>query len=349
MKYGNFLFPESSSPDADYSVIAGALREAELSDELGFDAVWLAEHHFDGGCAYVDPITFASAIAARTSRIKIGFAVAQMALHHPVRLAEQVAIIDNLSMGRIILGIGRGTAFNFYEYRGYGIPAEEAQERLEEAEEILSEIWTVRDYSHHGKYWQVELPELRPKVVQKPHSPIIRGCSSMDSTLEMTRKGRPFLMNVQNVETTKERLDAYRKAMADAGYDERTIAGNLDDCWVWRNIVVADTDSEAEAIGMPAFISMRQHLNGARLRLNTPAEQAPMQATAGSARNSVEHGLIYGSPDIVAEKLEEVQNTGAGGVIIHFRLGPLGWDATEHSLQLFATKVIPQLRTAVGR
>ncbi len=84
MKFSNFLFSESATPDNDYTVINDALKEAELCDELGFDTIWLAEHHFDGGCAYVDPMIFATAIAARTTRIKIGFAVAQMALHHPI-------------------------------------------------------------------------------------------------------------------------------------------------------------------------------------------------------------------------------------------------------------------------
>ncbi|MED5587926.1 MAG: LLM class flavin-dependent oxidoreductase, partial [Chloroflexota bacterium] len=99
MKFSNFLFPESQSPDGDYDVIEESLREAELSEELGYDVVWLAEHHFDGGCAYVDPTTFAAAIAARTKKIKIGFAVAQMALHHPIRFAEQIALVDNISKG----------------------------------------------------------------------------------------------------------------------------------------------------------------------------------------------------------------------------------------------------------
>ena len=106
MKFSNFLFPESQTPEGDFDVIQESLKEAELTEELGYDAVWLAEHHFDGGCVYVDPITFASAIAARTQRIKIGFAVAQMALHHPIRFAEQIALIDNISRGRMIVGVG---------------------------------------------------------------------------------------------------------------------------------------------------------------------------------------------------------------------------------------------------
>ena len=84
------------------------------------DAVWLTEHHFDGAVAYADPVVFAAAVAARTNRIRIGFAVVEMALHHPVRLAAQTALLDNLSRGRLIMGTGRGSAFNEYEYIGFG-------------------------------------------------------------------------------------------------------------------------------------------------------------------------------------------------------------------------------------
>lgn len=343
MKFSDFLFPESRTPDNDFTIIDDSLREAELCDELGYDAIWLAEHHFDGGCAYVDPVTFAAAIAARTKHIKIGFAVAQMALHHPTRFAEQMALIDNISRGRLIVGVGRGTGYNFYEYRGYGIAPEEAQERLLEVEEVLVGAWTEENYRHDGKYWQISMPELRPRVYQKPHPPIIRACSGLESTLEMARLGRPFLMNIQSDQVTRQRLDLYRQAMSEAGYDDEAISRNVADTWVWRNIVVADSDSEAERVGVSCFREMRAFLSDNRLRLNTPEEQA-LQAAAmqGAARDSVDHGLIHGSPERVCEELSDLHQIGVGGVIIHFRLGPMSWEAAENSLRLFAEKVAPE-------
>jgi alkanesulfonate monooxygenase SsuD/methylene tetrahydromethanopterin reductase-like flavin-dependent oxidoreductase (luciferase family) len=343
MKFSNFLFPESRSLDMDYAVIDETLREAELCDTLGFAALWLAEHHFDGGCAYVDPMTFAAAIAARTRHITIGFAVAQMALHHPIRLAEQVALIDNISRGRILLGLGRGTAYNFYEYRGYGIAPDEAQGRLLEAEDILIKSWTTENYQHQGKYWQLQLPVLRPRVYQKPHPPMIRACSGLESTLEMAREGRPFLMNLQSDAITRQRLDLYRQTMAAAGYNDEYIAQTVARCWAWRNVVVADTDAEAEAIGVPAFRSMRQYLNDNRRRFNTSSEQTPLPGAA-AARDTLEHGLVYGSPTTVCERLAPLQESGIGGLILHFRLGPMPWDATENSIKLFAQKVAPEFQ-----
>ena len=347
MKFSNFLFPASASPADDFDVIQNALQEAELSDALGFDTIWLAEHHFDGGCAYVDPMTFATAIAARTQHIRVGFAVAQMALYHPIRLAEQIAVIDNVSRGRITVGLGRGTAYNFYEYRGYGIDPDEAHERLDEAEAILDKVWTAKDYQHDGKFWQIELPELRPQVYQQPHPPVIRACSGLESTLEMARLGRPFLMNVQTNEVTQQRMDAYRQAMSEAGYGDDAIADAAQQCWAWRNVFVAETDGEAADIGVPAFLGMRKHLGDARQRLNRPEELAA-QATAkpGNAMTSADTGLVYGSPATVRDKLAPVYESGVGGLILHFRLGSLPWEDTARSLQLFAEEVAPAFAAA---
>ena len=345
MKFSNFLFPESKTSANDFKVIEESLDEAVLTDELGFDAVWLAEHHFDGGCVYVDPVTFAAAIAARTKKVKIGFAVAQMALHHPIRFAEQIALIDNISRGRMIVGVGRGTAYNFYEFRGYGIDPDEAHERLLEVEDILIKSWTTENYKHVGKYWQVELPVLRPQVYQKPHPPMIRACSGLESTLEMAREGRPFLMNLQSDQTTKERMDLYRSTMFEAGFDEEAVARCVADSWVWRNIFVADTDAEAEAIAVPHFRAMRAYLSDNRARMNTEEERAAQAAAVtGAARDSIDHGLIFGSPETVRQRLEEVDKIGVGGIIIHFRLGAMPYAANEHSLRLFAEKVAPHFK-----
>ena len=345
MKFSNFLFPESKTPEGDYDVIEESLREAELSEKLGYDVIWLAEHHFDGGCAYVDPTTFAAAIAARTTKIKIGFAVAQMALHHPIRFAEQIALVDNISKGRMVVGVGRGTAYNFYEFRGFGIDPNEAHDMLLEVEDILVKSWTTNNYKHDGKYWQLELPVLRPQVFQKPHPPMIRACSGLESTLEMAREGRPFMMNVQSDETTVERLRQYQTTMSEAGHSDETVAQSMADSWVWRNIFVADTDAEAEKLGIPYFREMRAYLQTNRDKMNTTAElQAQATGAVGAARNSLEHGVIVGSPETVSERLQAVNDSGVGGVIIHFRLGAMPYDLNSHSMKLFAEQVMPNFK-----
>jgi alkanesulfonate monooxygenase SsuD/methylene tetrahydromethanopterin reductase-like flavin-dependent oxidoreductase (luciferase family) len=331
----------------DGRVIDETLQEAHLTDALGFDTIWLAEHHFDGIVAYVDPVAFAAALAVATKRARIGFAVAQMALHHPIRLAEQIALIDNISKGRLIVGLGRGTAYNIYDYQGYGIDHTEAQARFEEAEAIMFEAWKGQPFEHHGAFFNLKLPELRPAVFTKPHPYVIRAAATEHGMLDIARRGNPFMMNVQSNVVTAQRMDLYRRALREIGNDEATIAAKTDECWLWRNIYVAETDAEAERIAIPAFIAMHEHRVAMRNR--TYAEQGasilpmPPPGSAPPAHAAVEHALVCGSPATVAEKLAPLKATGVGGLIMQFRLGPMNYEQTASSLTLFNDKVIPAL------
>jgi alkanesulfonate monooxygenase SsuD/methylene tetrahydromethanopterin reductase-like flavin-dependent oxidoreductase (luciferase family) len=345
MRFSNFLFPTSLTAADDGRVIHETLQEARLTDALGFDTIWLAEHHFDGIVAYVDPVVFAGALAVATSRARIGFAVAQMALHHPIRLAEQVALLDHISNGRIIVGLGRGTAYNIYDYQGYGIDHTEAQARFEEAEALMFKAWTGEPVEHHGTFFDARLPELRPGVLKTPY--VIRAAATEHGMLDIARRGNPFMMNVQNNATTAHRMVLYRQALREAGLDEAAIASRVDECWVWRNVYVAETDAEAERIAVPAFIEMHEHRVAMRKRIY--AEQGasilpmPPEGSAPPAHASVENGLVYGSPATVAEKLAPLKATGVGGLIIQFRLGTMNYEQTARSMTLFTDKVIPAL------
>ena len=344
MKFSNFLFPASMDPSKDHQIISETMREAQLCDELGMDMLWLAEHHFDGICAYVDPVTFAAALAASTKQIHIGFAVAQMSLHHPIRMAEQMALIDNISKGRLIVGLGRGTAFNVYDYQGYGIDPKEAYERLIEAEEIMIKAWTTENYEHKGKYWNLKLPMLRPRPYTKPHPAIVRACSGEEAMLGMAREGRPFLMNIQSNEVTQYRMDLYRKTLRESGYDEATVARNVDNTWVWRNIFVGETDAEAERIAMPAWKTQQEFREVMRKKVY--AEQGLMLKAepVTPARNQQQHSILCGSPDTVAEALAEIDKIGVGGLILVFRLGPMPYEVAANSIELFMKKVAPQFQ-----
>jgi alkanesulfonate monooxygenase SsuD/methylene tetrahydromethanopterin reductase-like flavin-dependent oxidoreductase (luciferase family) len=347
VKFSNFLFPESRDPTQDERVIDETLREAQLTDELGFEVIWLAEHHFDGICAYVDPISFAAMLAVATHRAKIGFAVAQMSLHHPIRMAEQLALIDNVSKGRLIAGLGRGTAYNIYDYQGYGLDHHEAQARFEEAEAIMFEAWRGEKFEHHGKFWDLKLPMLRPRPYTQPHPYVIRSASSEEGMLHIAKHGRPFMMNVQSNEVTRQRMDLYRRTLREQGMDDAAVARTVDECWVWRNVFVAETDAEAERIAIPAFEAMHEERTAMRRRIyeeqGVSIVPMPTPGSAPAARTVIEHSLIYGSPATVAEALAKVDAIGVGGVIMQFRLGPMAYDDVAQSLTLFTRKVVPEL------
>jgi alkanesulfonate monooxygenase SsuD/methylene tetrahydromethanopterin reductase-like flavin-dependent oxidoreductase (luciferase family) len=345
LKFSNFLFPESREPASDARVIRECLAEAKLCDDLGVEVIWLAEHHFDGNCAYVDPTTFAAAILAATKRIKVGFAVAQVSLHHPVRLAEQIALLDNLGEGRLIVGLGRGTAYNVYEYQGYGIDWQEAHDRYAEAEAIMLKAWTSpAGFSHQGKFWDIKAPRLRPECFTRPHPAVLRAASSEEGALHLAERGLPFMMNVQSLEATRKRLAAYRAKLAESGHGEDTIARCMEQSWVWRNVVVAETDAEAARIGIPAFEAMQDQRRSMRERVYAEQGIRMVKEVVPPARTQVEHALIYGSPATVAAKMAEIDRTGVGGVICSFRLGPMSAEATRESIWLFMTRVAPEFQ-----
>jgi alkanesulfonate monooxygenase SsuD/methylene tetrahydromethanopterin reductase-like flavin-dependent oxidoreductase (luciferase family) len=341
VKIGNFLFPDCRDPARDGAVIDETLREAMLSDELGVDAVWLAEHHFDGIAVYADPIGLAGALAVSLRHAALGFAVLQTALHHPIRLAEQIALLDHLLKGRLIVGLGRGSSYNIYDYQGFGIDHHEAQPRLDEAEAIMLKAWTGGDFEHHGRFWQLKVPMLRPRPYTKPHPVIIRGSSGDASLVELARQGRPFMMNVQSLATTRRRVELYRQTMREAGHDEARVARNLDLSWVWRNVFVAASDAEAERVSVPFFEAMTR--SRAELRNRIYAETGQRievpHSDLPAARASAAQGLLRGSPATVSEAIAGIEKLGVGGVIASFRLGPMPHEVAADSLRLATGRV----------
>ena len=349
LRFSNFLFPEARDPALDGQVIRESLAEARLCDELGVEVLWLAEHHFDGNCAYVDPVVFAGAVAGCTKRLKVGFAVAQVSLHHPVRLAEQMALLDQITEGRLVVGLGRGTAYNVYEYQGYGIDWREAGPRYAEAEAIMLRAWTSPEgFRHKGQFWDLSVHRLRPESFTRPHPVVLRAASSEEGALHLAERGLPFMMNVQSLAVTQQRLAAYCAALGRTGHDEARIARCMAESWVWRNVVVAETDSEAERLAVPAFEAMQE--NRRRLRERIYAEQGirMVEEKVPPARVEVAHALIHGSPATVAARMAEIEATGVGGVICAFRLGPMPAEVAQNSIRLFMGKVAPHFQARPG-
>ena len=346
MKFSTFLFPDSRDPAIDGEVIDETVREALLADRLGADIVWLAEHHFDGISVYADPMVLAGALAASLRHAGLGFAVIQTALHHPIRLAEQMALLDHLMKGKLIVGLGRGSSYNIYDYQGFGIDHHEAQERLDEAEAIILKAWTEGEFAHYGRFWQLQVPMLRPRPYTKPHPPVIRGSSGDASLVELARQGKPFMMNVQSLETTARRVDLYRRTMRESEYGEVAVAANLKASWVWRNFHVAESDAAAARVSVPAFETMTRARAELRDRVFAKTGQrivVPKSDLPG-ARTARGDGLIHGASARVAEDVAALDRLGIGGIIGTFRLGPMPHEVAAESLTLFFEKVAPRFQ-----
>jgi alkanesulfonate monooxygenase SsuD/methylene tetrahydromethanopterin reductase-like flavin-dependent oxidoreductase (luciferase family) len=344
MRFGTFVFSISHDPKEDHQVIENTLREVELAEAIGLDAVWLTEHHFDGAVAYADPVVFGAAVAMRTRRVRIGFAVVEMALHHPVRLAVQTSLLDNLSRGRLIVGTGRGSAYNEFEYIGFGTTLDEGRHMMEEAEALLVKAWTGEHVRHRGKYWQVEFPRLRPPPFQKPHPPLVRACIGEESMLNMAKIGRPVLIGIQTLDTLRLRLQRYQQTMLDSGLPENTVERVLEETWAQRALIVADSDDEAQETATTALKRYRHHLDESR-RLYNPGGLPPRKPGAPPNPNEqVEHAFLAGTPKRVAEQVAALQDVGVRNLLLNVNVGQMPADLVERSMKLFGEKVLPKFR-----
>jgi alkanesulfonate monooxygenase SsuD/methylene tetrahydromethanopterin reductase-like flavin-dependent oxidoreductase (luciferase family) len=336
MRIASFLFPQTQDPADDGRHIQETLQEAKLAEELGADAVFLAEHHFDGNCTYVDPPTFAGALSAATSRVKIGFAVLQTSLYHPLRLTEQISLLDHLSQGRLIVGLGRGSMVNLYEYTAYQIDPEEAQDRFEEIEKIMLECWTKERVVHNGKYWSFDIPHMRPRPFTKPHPQILRAVTSEFSIKAQGRRGRPVILPPGPNEATARQIGWFRQGMAEGGFDDKAVGEALQQSWVMRQTVIADTDKIALEEGVGYYRSMQAYRSA----------QSPgyRDMVMGDSAAAMPRGLVCGAPSTVRDQFVELSKLGIGGVALRMRVGPMPVEFSMNALRLFMKEVAPAMR-----
>jgi alkanesulfonate monooxygenase SsuD/methylene tetrahydromethanopterin reductase-like flavin-dependent oxidoreductase (luciferase family) len=354
MRFGWLTLAHSPGPDEDYAAIGHQLEQACLAETLGFDGVWLTEHNFTGEAVYSDPIPFAAAVAARTSRVRIGFAVIQLALRHPVRLAVQLALLDNLSRGRLDVGVGRGSIYNEYEFVGYGLRSDDARERSAEALEVLTRAWTEAPFEYRGTYFQLSLPALRPRPYQQPHPPIWRSVVTPPSFRECGRLGVPIMTPRIPMTRIPERLALYEEGLEEGRHDAETRARLRAQAAIWRHVYVGESQAEAEDSLGAAVLHTRRHMIHARTAHNPsdfhvePAFLNPFTDPAvpdeEGTRWSLETGALYGTAKQVAEQLDELRGAGVGHLFAQLSFGYLPHEKIVASMRRFAAEVMPRFR-----
>jgi alkanesulfonate monooxygenase SsuD/methylene tetrahydromethanopterin reductase-like flavin-dependent oxidoreductase (luciferase family) len=354
MRFGWLTLAHSGSPEADYGAIHDLVTQACFAETAGFDGIWLTEHNFTGESVYCDPIPFASVVAARTSRIRIGFAVLQLALRHPIRLATELALLDNLSGGRLDVGVGHGTNFNEYEFVGYGLRSDDRRERMEETLDVMVRAWTESPLVHNGKFYRLSLPELRPRPLQRPYPPVWRAVSSSGSVRECGRLGAPIMMARIPLSRVPERLALYEAGLAESGLGRERQRELREQAALWRFVHVAESQAQAEDELTQALLQTRRHMVHAR-ETNNPADfhvEANRVNPWNDARVSDEEGVrysletstLYGTPARVAEGLAELRDAGVHHVLCQMSYGYLSQTAIMESMRRFGEDVIPKFR-----
>ncbi|SKA37893.1 Flavin-dependent oxidoreductase, luciferase family (includes alkanesulfonate monooxygenase SsuD and methylene tetrahydromethanopterin reductase) [Enhydrobacter aerosaccus] len=351
MKFGWLTLSLSPSPEEDARRIAQQVEQVREAERLGFSDVWLTEHYFTGESVYNDSLLFAAALAMKTERVRLGFAVVQTPFHHPVRLATQLALLDNLSNGRIDVGVGKGTVYNEYEFVGHGLRSHDSRERMEEAIEILERAWSGKPFTYRGRFHTVTVPALRPKPVQQPGPPLWRSVISPGSFEECGRLGLPILTARLPVARIKERWALYDKGLQAGGHDDATRAALLAKSALWRNVYVAESDAQAEDELASLLAETRAHMMHVREAYNPPDfEPAPETLnpwTDPKVPDDVaipyvlETGSIYGAARRVREQVAELADVGVRHLLCQTGFGAMSHEQTLASMRRFGEQVMP--------
>lgn len=345
MKFGITNLFSDAGGKTQAEVFAETMAEIELAEELGFDSVWLAEHHLSEYGMLGSPLLLAAAIAQRTSRIRIGTAVLVLPFYHPLRLAEDIALVDILSNGRIDIGWGRG--YQPSEFAGMGVDPDEAKDRAEECVEILKLAWTQDSFSYSGKYFNFENVRVFPKPVQKPHPPLWRAAVSLPTFEAAGEAGEPILTSPSfaSLKVIKEQFVTYEASLAKAGLDSVGFSLPL-----LQRVYVGADEQDAYETPKPhliwyyrtlATLLAGQHSPGANSFDGWDRRAAKIQDI--DYDSIFRKAVNFGTSDQVAAEIRTLeQEVGVNHYICWFNIGGLPHAKVVESIRRFAAEVMPQ-------
>jgi alkanesulfonate monooxygenase SsuD/methylene tetrahydromethanopterin reductase-like flavin-dependent oxidoreductase (luciferase family) len=356
VKFGLFTIVPWHESLTQERALNEALEQIELADKLGLDEVWLGEHRFSRHGLLSGIWSFLGQVAARTKHVRIGTAVVVLPLHNPILVAEEAAMVDVLSGGRLNFGIGAG--YQRQEFDGVGVDIEESRERFHEAVDVIIQAWTEDKLTFHGKYTNVDDLWVLPKPVQKPHPPLFQAVSTSPASVEFAASrqiqviaGGPtdiLGQAPQVIQRWREKMDQY-------GHPHAHLDPPMS-----KAIYVAPTMEEAEQdpIGLEDFSSRILRSVG-----NTGAPIGMPTDKNGNVPKGYEHwanrqqdrdrrddpghaGLppLRGTPEVVTERIKQTQAAGIDHVFGAFGFPGLPHEKVMRSIELFATEVMPNFR-----
>lgn len=339
MKFGFFGGANSkrgghNADSSDYERVINIVTEA---DRLGYQSVFMVEHHFTGIGQVSATLNMLSYLAAKTQRIRLGTAVVVLPWHNPVLVAEQAATLDLLSGGRLEFGVGKG--YRDLEFHGFAMPKEEAEERYKESLSVILKAFTSDErFSHKGKYWQFEDIIVEPPTVQKPHPPIWIAAGSDESIRAVARSGYNVMFDqFANIKRTKERLDIWREACAACGraYDPMHVT-------VARGIFITRTEEEYQAAlktrkeGLAKFASNFGNLPGQEGSAPKGTQLQPQSYSDHIFED--ESGALIGDPDRIVAQLQVLRDIGFEYVLMTM-------PQKVETVRTFAEEIMPRVES----
>jgi len=325
------------------------------AEECGFDWVAANEHHFSPYSLMANCNLVGAALTQRTKTIKLAMLGNLVPLLNPIRVAEEYAMLDVMSGGRLIAGFVRGIP---HEYIAYNVAPSESRQRLREALALITKAWTEPEpFGWESEHYQYRSVSIWPKPRQTPHPRMLLSATNAESA-EFVGEHRAMLgmALIVDLDSAGQTIEAYRKVSRAHGFDPTP-----DDVVIMQQTVIADSDEEARALMRPAL----QYFHGILMRPQLDAQRIVLQKTryfgsdaqrdhfvgrlstlkARTLEDQIEAGsVLCGSPESVVNQVKKLrQHLGTGHIIMNMKIGNLADAAVKRSMELFRDKVRPQL------
>jgi alkanesulfonate monooxygenase SsuD/methylene tetrahydromethanopterin reductase-like flavin-dependent oxidoreductase (luciferase family) len=341
MKFGAFFLLGSPTLLPAEELYRRVLDWVQLAEDLGYDSVWFAEHHFSNYGYIPNPLLMAVKAAGVTRRVRIGTAVLVLPFWNPLRVAEDIAMADQLTDGRLEVGVARG--YQPYEFARFGLSMDQARERTDEALEIVLKALTEDGFEYHGRYHDIPETTIFPKPRQQPHPPIWLAAHTRESFDIAARLG------LKSITTNSGRpIEILREGWA-AFLDARR-AARLEtpiEFAVQQQLVVAPTDAEALAGMEQVRYAFRQvaNLRGGTQHVVAGISDPDPVPGEPSLQEFLDDRTLSGSPATVRAKLARYREVcGMTALNCTFQLGSMEPETVTRSLRLFAEEVMPHFR-----
>lgn len=348
MDFGLFYYCQGRGvPHAQ--AYAEMLDQIALAETLGFSECWFAEHHFTDYSLLPSPNLLIAAALQRTRHMRFGNYVNVLPFHHPLRLAAETTMLDNLAQGRIDFGIGKGVRPG--EFTKFALNFDDAAAMTEEAIEVLLKVWTQDSVAHTGTFWHFPELSLRPRVYQHPHPPLHMVASRPASAARVGARGWPVAMHFTPTEVVAQCIEEYHGALAtyaqplgSGPYRPRLL--------LCRETYVAETPEVARAEGALALQGFWYLSSLALPPLPDDYSDERLKALTsrvwgGRTYDELEAigGMLIGAPEQVAEKVAQLEAIGVDTLLLVCSFGNLSQAQVCRSLELFAQAVIRPRQT----
>jgi alkanesulfonate monooxygenase SsuD/methylene tetrahydromethanopterin reductase-like flavin-dependent oxidoreductase (luciferase family) len=315
-----------------------------FAEQLGFDSVWGGEEHFYSFGICPSPQIFLTALARETSRLRLGTAISLLPFENPLRKAEDFAMLDILSGGRLNFGVGRGIIPKHFE--GFRVDPHESRERYEESLAIIRRAWTEETFSHEGKFWQVPSLSLSPKPLQKPHPPIYRGTLSLESFEAAAAAGDnafvvPWLTGPHT--EVRARVQRYRTLLKEHGHPGKRTTF-IFFLFIGRDHQAALRDGIASTRAYTRLIT--SFVPAAALQELRQGDPLKMFLDLiMSLPDHLEERAIVGTPAECRRRLRELDDEfGLDQVAFYFHAGARDPERARQGIELFAKEVMPEFQ-----